>query len=108
MAQKRKKKKKALPPIARQEFAQRLRLAREQKYTTAADFAKAVGIEAETYRTYERADREPNITNLILIARKLDASLDFLVLGDIPSWKGPVTGLPAPTHHVPGSRFPNS
>lgn len=71
-------------------FANRLTMTREQRgYDSAAKFAKAIGVEDETYRTWERGIREPAIPNICKIARKLDISLDYLILGDLPSYKTP-------------------
>lgn len=68
-------------------FALRLRTARAQKFPSAKAFADALGVEHETYRTWERGDREPNISAICKIARTLDISLDYLVLGDFPALK---------------------
>ena len=69
----------------REGFAQRLRLARQQKYDHAYQLAQVVGLEAETYRRYERGETEPDIRALGKIARALNVSLDYLVFGDLPA-----------------------
>ena len=75
---------KKLSPKATADFAIRLKMARERKFESAKDFANFIGVEEETYRTYERAENEPNITTLCAIARGLNASLDHLILGEVP------------------------
>lgn len=76
--------KKSRPP-ATVAFAANLRLARERKFKYKQDCADALQMERETYRSWERGDREPNITELGRIARLLDVSLDFLIAGHIPA-----------------------
>ena len=68
----------------RAEFAARLQMARQEQYDSAKAFAEEIKEEAETYRMWERGDREPDITRLAKIARKLNRSLDFLILGHLP------------------------
>lgn len=76
----------------REKFASRLKLTREQRHQgSAASFAKSIGLEAETYRMYERGKREPDIATIIKISRALDISLDFLILGDLPSYNSNAT-----------------
>jgi transcriptional regulator with XRE-family HTH domain len=72
-------------PPARSAFGARLRAARESKgFEHAYQFADRLGVEHETYRSWERADREPCITHLRDIALKLDVSLDYLIIGTLP------------------------
>ncbi len=59
-------------------------MARQEQYDSAKAFAEDIKKEAETYRMWERGDREPDIPDLIKIARKLNRSLDFLILGHLP------------------------
>lgn len=73
---------------ARAAFAQHLVLARRRKYQSAAAMARALKIEEETYRRYERAETEPSIAELGRIVRELGVSADFLVLGDLPAPDG--------------------
>lgn len=50
-------------------FAAKLRAARILAgYVTAAEFASALEIEAETYRRYERGETDPSLANLVKIA----------------------------------------
>lgn len=63
-------------------FAPRLRRAREIKFSSQKAFAEACGFQAETYRMWERGDREPNLNNLRIIAETLSVSLDDLIIGD--------------------------
>lgn len=66
----------------RQMFGQRLKLARQDRgYKSAAMFAKALGMEASTYREWERGINEPGLLKLAEIARALGDSLDYLILG---------------------------
>lgn len=69
---------------AREAFARALQMARRRKHASAAAMARALGVEEETYRRYERAETEPSIAELGRMAQELDVSTDFLVLGDIP------------------------
>jgi transcriptional regulator with XRE-family HTH domain len=63
-------------------FGRRLRACRQAAgYDGYQDFAKAVGLQSETYRTYETGDRQPKFHVLAKIAEKLNKSLDFLILG---------------------------
>jgi len=68
-------------PKAREDFAARLRLARQDRFRSQKSFADACGFQAETYRMWERGDREPSITSLKKIALALDESLDYLIVG---------------------------
>lgn len=65
----------------RQGFANRLKHAREARYETAQDFAIVIGLEAHTYRKYERGDSEPPIAVLGQMAVALGVSVDYLILG---------------------------
>ena len=67
------------------EFARRLRLVRGKHYEYAAGGARALGIEDETYRRWERAETEPNIENIQKICAEFKCGADFLVLNKIPS-----------------------
>ena len=69
----------------RERFALRLKMARERKYQTATAAAEAIGLEAETYRRYERAETEPDISTLSKLAEVFDVSTDYLIRGDLPS-----------------------
>jgi ribosome-binding protein aMBF1 (putative translation factor) len=73
---------------ARAAFAQHLQLARRRKYQSAAAMARALRIEQETYRRYERGETEPSIAELGRIVRELGVSADFLLLGDLPAPDG--------------------
>jgi transcriptional regulator with XRE-family HTH domain len=77
------------PAEPKTEFARRLRQLRtaygtlvrsDPKYTADA-FAKELGIEAETYRTYERGDSQPNLETLAKIRQVTQHSLDTLICG---------------------------
>ena len=80
------KPKKSPPPPARAQFAQRLAQAREQAgYEYRIEFARALGVEKETYNRWERAETEPDITSLRKISQIANVSLDFLLLGNLPA-----------------------
>lgn len=65
-------------------FAQRLKTARERKFETASGFAKELGVEAETYRRWERGETEPGIADLNSILELTEVSADFLITGTLP------------------------
>lgn len=74
-----------IPPDAiKRQFAQRLRAVRERKYKSAAQFARRIGEEEETYRRWERGETEPGIADLNTILIELDVSADYLVTGLLP------------------------
>lgn len=69
-------------------FARRLAVVREaygqntgQAPMDQKDFAKALGVEPERYRKYERGEREPPLWLLHRIATMTGFSLDFLISG---------------------------
>ncbi len=71
-------------------FAARLRALRlslpppeDQKELSQADFAKLLGLEAETYRRYERGETEPPLAVLARLRAVTGASLNSLVAGEI-------------------------
>lgn len=73
------------PP--RTEFSIRLEQARKNAdYETAADFARALGIEVDTYRRWERGETEPSVEHLTKIHVLTSVSLDFLVAGRLPTF----------------------
>ena len=73
--------KKPPPPPTRRAFAERLRAHRlTAEYETAKEFAAALGIEHGTYTRWERAETEPNFTNLLRITSLLKITPDVLLL----------------------------
>lgn len=76
---------KKLPPKATRLFAGRLRIARERKYDNMAKAARALEVEEERYRTWERGIREPDITHLVRICEVFEVSGDFLLRGILPA-----------------------
>lgn len=50
---------------------------------TMGEFAEMLGLEAETYRRYERSETEPPIRVLSAIRRVTGVSLNSLISGDI-------------------------
>lgn len=67
----------------RRAFAERLAAARlTAGYETEKDFAQhALGIDAQRYRRWERAETEPDLAMLVKIATATVRSLDWLVRG---------------------------
>lgn len=60
----------------------RLKQARKDAgFASAADAARALDIEAPTYRHYERDDREPDADTLAKVARRFGRSTDWLLIG---------------------------
>lgn len=47
----------------------------------AGEFAQIIGVEAETYRRYERGETQPKLSTLITIKRVTGQSLDWLITG---------------------------
>lgn len=63
-------------------FGTELRKARERAgYKSAEAFAKVMGIEAPTYRTYERGAAEPGLESLIRICAALRIKVEDLFPG---------------------------
>lgn len=70
------------PDMVTQAFANRLKTMRKARdYKTAKAFAVALGIEDATYRTYERAEAEPNFSTFLRICQVLDSSPNDLLVG---------------------------
>lgn len=63
-------------------FAQRLETVRKRTGLSQKDFATALGLEAETYRRYERDGVEPKIETLAAIRRITGINLNFLIAGE--------------------------
>lgn len=49
------------------------------------EVAKAINIEADRYRKYERGEREPEIDILIQLADLYNVSLDYLLARHVPN-----------------------
>ena len=70
----------------RSEFARRLEQSRlSAGYDTAADFARALRVEVDTYRRWERGETEPSIAHLNAILALTEVTADFLVAGRLPT-----------------------
>ena len=69
-------------PAARRAFAIRLYEARKRLYDDAIDFAKFTGLPPRNYNRYESAESAVPLHHLATIARGLEESLDWLILGD--------------------------
>ncbi|HIB68317.1 MAG TPA: XRE family transcriptional regulator [Phycisphaerales bacterium] len=61
-------------------FRMRLREARKKKFSTQAKMAEAIGFDTETISRWERGEREPKISDLSLIAEKLDQTVAYFFL----------------------------
>ena len=76
-----------LPRRPRTQFSVRLEQARKNAdYETAAEFARALGVEVDTYRRWERGETEPSVEHLTKIHALTSVSLDFLVAGRLPTF----------------------
>ena len=65
-----------------QGFSERLKVARlKAGFATRRAFADSLGIQAPTYRTYERGERQPDFETLCAIAEATSTSLDHLIRG---------------------------
>lgn len=70
------------PSPSQTPFAKRLAAARLLSgHTSQVGFARKLGIEAETYRQYERGVNEPNLATLAKIREFTGQSLDLLICG---------------------------
>lgn len=56
----------------------------DRRELNATEFAEILGLEAETYRRYERAETQPNIATLALIRELTGVSLDSLIADMAP------------------------
>ena len=62
-------------------FGKRLRTSRRIKFRFAKGLAFALGVEEETYNTWERGEHEPPFVHLIRISMILTVTLDYLIAG---------------------------
>ena len=60
-------------------FSERLKELREEKHLTQQELADKVGISRVGYGYWEKGKREPNFKKLILLAKYLDVSTDYLL-----------------------------
>lgn len=58
---------------------ERLKELRQDTGLTQKEFAEKLGINYSTYKSYEQGISEPSHANLILIAKELNISLDYLI-----------------------------
>ena len=97
-----------MPPeeLEAMEAHERLRAVRERHYETAADAARAMGIEAGTYRAHEEG--RGTLRHLTRYAKFFNVSLDFLATGKLPSKSiseakhAPIVGIDAEGLSVKG------
>lgn len=66
-------------------WAERLTAMRVLTGATQTGFAKSIGLSQQRYGKYETGGAEPDVATWLLIADKLDTSVDFIM-------RGPVTG----------------
>ena len=62
-------------------WAKRLEAVRVLTGLDQKDFAAKIGLQAETYRRYERGETEPNFTTLARLRAETGASLDLIITG---------------------------
>ena len=78
------------PPVQtrtrRAPWAARLEAVRMLTGQDKGQFAKDLGLEAETYRRYERGETQPNIDTLLRIREETGVSLDALLAGKAPAF----------------------
>jgi transcriptional regulator with XRE-family HTH domain len=68
-------------PVPRREFSKRLRMLRlAEGYDTAREFARALQIEENRYTRWERAETEPDISNILRICQILNVDPNALLL----------------------------
>lgn len=60
-------------------FGKRLREMRIKRNYTQQQMADSVDVLLRSYQKYEQSEREPSYTTLILLADKLDVSIDYLL-----------------------------
>lgn len=60
-------------------LAERLRLLREEKKLSQAEFAKAIGLSTNGYQRYELDGRDPTAPVLVRIAEYYHVSADYLL-----------------------------
>lgn len=60
-------------------FANRLKLLRNEKNLTQAEFAKIIKVAPSTIGMYERGSREPNIDTIKVMANFFNVSSDYLI-----------------------------
>jgi transcriptional regulator with XRE-family HTH domain len=77
-------------------FGTRLKQAREAAgYDSAAKAAAQLGIEAPTYRAYERGDREANYETLLRMCELYGISVDYVLPVQAPVGNAAKTRRPA-------------
>lgn len=59
----------------------RIKEIRESKEISQRELAKKIKVKQSTISNYEKGVREPSLENIILIAKELDVSLDYLLTG---------------------------
>lgn len=65
-------------------FRERLKELLEEKHMSQVDFAKKICVQKSTINGYIQGYRSPSIDTLILIAKELNVSIDYLIgLSDV-------------------------
>jgi transcriptional regulator with XRE-family HTH domain len=68
-------------PVPRRELSKRLRVLRVARgYDTARAFARALQIKEDRYTRWERAETEPDITNILRICQVLNVDPNELLI----------------------------
>ena len=65
-------------------FAEHLLFLRKKRGLKQTDIAEKIGISFRAYQTYERGEREPQLSTLIALADYYGLSLDELVCREFP------------------------
>ena len=68
-------------------MANRIKNKREQLGFTQEKFSEVIDLSSSSYTKIENAFQKPSLDTLILIAKNLDLSIDYIVFGDNPSNK---------------------
>ena len=62
-------------------FSERMKKKREDKGLTQAELARRIGVGRDLYNKYERAGTQPSNETLVLLAKELDTTVDYLLTG---------------------------
>lgn len=60
-------------------FAERLRFLRKERGIERKELANTVGLTVRAYQYYEEGKREPNLENLVALAKYFQVSTDYLL-----------------------------
>lgn len=62
----------------------RIAILRISKGWSQAELARRIGVSASTVGMYEQGRREPSLGLLVRLAQELDATTDYLLIGETP------------------------